>query len=275
MLLRDLSAKEFHIFRRSGPEHGNLQTIGLAPGINQRFHTLDRELVLRARGRAVSKISPNSSEVLDVLGVSVPPTEGATTGRATETALERVLARFGPERFLDVGTMNPHLLLSSTATTRVSVGATFGFDPRTYPDSGVAFYQLRLDRYVQWFAAEDEPFDVIRIAGPNYGEFINSFRASKKLAHRETIWILGAGDRGARVALAIRLTHPGFTIKRLLVRRKIVYIAQRVPGEPVSEREAGRLPLAEVKRRLRQTELRPLFRVRSKRSSAPVSEPQA
>lgn len=264
MLLRDITTKTFHVFRRSGPEHGNLQTIGQARAVNQHFHTLDHELILRAKGRAVSKVSPNSSEILDILGVDIPPAADLA-GTTSQAALERVLARFEPKRFLDVGTRDPRLILNSTATTRVAVSAEFGFDPRTYAGSGVSFYELRLERYAQWFTAEDSPFDVIRIAGPDFRDFINSFRASKKLAHAGTVWILGSGDRGARVALAIQLTHPGFSTRRLLVRRKIVYLAQRRPGEPTSEREAGRLPLNEVKRRLRRSAIRPVLAIRGRK----------
>jgi hypothetical protein len=47
------------------------------------------------------------------------------------------------------------------------------------------------------------------------------------------------------------MTHPGFTARRLFVQRRTVYVAQRVPGEPVNEAGVGTLSAAEVKRRIR------------------------
>ena len=63
--------------------------------------------------------------------------------------------------------------------------------------------------------------------------------------------ILGSGDLAARAALAIRMTHPGFTARRLFVQRKTVYVAQRVPGEPADEEGVGRLSASDVKKRIR------------------------
>ena len=78
-----------------------------------------------------------------------------------------------------------------------------------------------------------------------------AFRISKRLAHEGTTWILGSGDLAARAALAIRMTHPGFTARRLFVQRRTVYVAQRVPSEPVKEAGVGMLSAADVKRRIR------------------------
>ena len=62
-----------------------------------------------------------------------------------------------------------------------------------------------------------------------------AFRVSRRLADEGTTWILGPGDHAARAALAIRPAHPGFTARRLFVQRTPVYVAHRVPGEPVNE----------------------------------------
>ena len=43
ILLKDVSAKKFHILRRHGQEHGNIHTIGDARGIDQSFYSLKRE----------------------------------------------------------------------------------------------------------------------------------------------------------------------------------------------------------------------------------------
>ena len=127
----------------------------------------------------------------------------------------------------------------------------FDFDPRTYAASGIDFYELRLSQYAYLFHEGRGRFDVIRITGAEFEEVMASFRVSKRLAHEGTTWILGSGDLAARAALAIRMTHPGFTARRLFVQRTTAYVVQRVLGEPVNEADVGRLSSAEVKRRIR------------------------
>ena len=251
ILLKDVASKKFHILRRHGHEHRNIHTIGDARRVDQSFYSLERQRLLRAQGRVVSKISPNSSEILDILDVPVPTARDAATASADDAILERVLANFEPQRFLDVGASSPQLVVGSTAPTRVAVSPRFDFDPRTYAASGIDFYELELQQYADLFHEGGGRFDVIRITGSEFEEVMASFRVSKRLAHEGTTWILGSGDLAARAALAIRMTHPGFTARRLFVQRTTVYVAQRVPGEPVDEAGVGTLSAAEVKRRIR------------------------
>ena len=251
ILLKDVASKKFHILRRHGHEHGNMHTIGDARQVDQSFYSLERQLLLRAQGRVVSKISPNSSEILDILDVPVPTARDAAEASANDTVLERVLANFEPRRFLDVGASSPHLVVGSTAPTRVAVSSRFDFDPRTYAELGINFYELRLRQYAYLFHEDHGRFDVIRITGLEFEEVMASFRVSKRLAHERTTWILGSGDFAARTALAIRMTHPGFTARRLFVQRTSVYVAQRVLGEPADDAGVGTLSAAEVKRRIR------------------------
>ncbi|MDF2746799.1 MAG: glycosyltransferase family 61 protein [Propionibacteriaceae bacterium] len=251
ILLKDVALKKFHILRRHGHEHGNMHTIGDARQVDQSFYSLEQQLLLRAQGRVVSKISPNSSEILDILDVPVPTARDAAEASANDTVLERVLANFEPRRFLDVGASSPHLVVGSTAPTRVAVSSRFDFDPRTYAELGINFYELRLRQYAYLFHEDHGRFDVIRITGLEFEEVMASFRVSKRLAHERTTWILGSGDFAARTALAIRMTHPGFTARRLFVQRTSVYVAQRVLGEPADDAGVGTLSAAEVKRRIR------------------------
>ncbi len=250
ILLKDVTTKKFHILRRYGREHGNLRTIGDVRGVDQSFHSLERELVLRAEGRVVSKVTPNSSEILDILDVPVPAARDAATAFVDAT-LERVVTALAPRRFLEVGAARPNLVLTSSAPSRVAVGPRFTFDPRTYADAGVAFYELGLEQYADLFATADEPFDVIRIAGSSAADVLTSFRLSQRLAHEGTVWLFGSGDFAARVALGIRLLHPGFTARRLLSSRRSVYVAQRDPADPRDETELEELTTDEVRRRLR------------------------
>ena len=251
ILLKDVAAKKFHIIRRRGREHGNNHTIGDTRRVDHSFYSLERERLLMARGRVVSKISPNSSEILDILDVPVPSAPDAATASADDAILGRVLANLEPRRFLDVGAFSPHLVLGSNAPTRIAVSTRFDFDPRTYAASGIDFYELRLSQYAYLFHEGHGRFDVIRITGAEFEEVMASFRVSKRLAHEGTTWILGSGDLAARAALAIRMTHPGFTARRLFVQRTTAYVAQRVLGEPVKDAGVGTLSSAEVKRRIR------------------------
>jgi len=251
MLLKDVSAKKFHIIRRFGREHRNMHTIGDARQVDQTFYSLEREWVLQAQGRVVSKLTPNSSEILDILGVRVPAAPDSTAASPEDRVLERAVAGFEPRSFLDVGARSPHLVVGSSAPTRVAVSQTFEFDPRSYAASGVDFYELGLTRYANLYHQDRGQFDVIRITGPDFARFMAAFRVSRRLAHDGTTWILGSGVVAAKAAAAIRLTHPGYTARRLIVQRSIVYVAQRVPGEPVNEAEVGQLSAAEVKRRNR------------------------
>ena len=251
ILLKDVSSKKFRIIRRHGPEHPNMHTIGDARQVDQSFYSLEREWVLRAQGRVVSKLTPNSSEILDILNVVVPAAPDPATAPPDDAILERVLATFEPRSFLDVGARSPHLIVGSTAPTRVAVSQSFEFDPRSYAASGIDFFELGLTRYANLYHEDRDPFDVIRITGSEFATVMAAFRVSRRLAHEGTTWILGSGDLAARAALAIRKTYPGFTAGRLFGQRATVYVAQRVPGEPRNEAEVGKLSAEEVTRRIR------------------------
>jgi hypothetical protein len=250
ILLKNVASKKFHILRRYGREHGNMHTIGDARQVDQSFYSLKRELVLRAEGRLVSKITPNASEALDILGVRVPPVREAVP-TSTDPVLIRTLASLQPGRFLDVDARSAQLVAHSFAPLRVAVSPRFDFDPRSYQGSGIDFYELSLKQYADHFHQDRGRFDVIRIAGTEFEQVMESFRVSKRLARTQTVWILGSGHIAARVALAIRTTHPGFTARRLLVQRTIVYVARRVPDQPRNEAGVAELSADEVERRLR------------------------
>lgn len=269
ILLKDVAAKKFHILRRYGAEHGNLRTIGDARQVDQTFHSLDRERVIKAEGRVVTKVSPNSSEVLDLLAVPVAMNGEAATD--ADTILDRALDAVAPERFLDVGATSSDLIVGSSAPVRVAVSPRFGFDPRRYADSGIDFYELGLEQYADLFHSGREPFDAIRITGSTFVGIMASFGVSKRLAHEGTIWILGIGRLAARAALAIRMTHPGFTAGRLFLQRKFVFVAQRLPGEPEDDAGVGKLSAKELRTRVRRMPLLSLRRLRGQRAETDPS----
>ena len=251
VLLQDITAKKFLMLRRHGREHGSMHSIGDVRHVNQSFHTLKRERVLQARGRVVYKINPNASEILDVLGVPVPAAREVAPAAGDDAILQQVVRRAEPQSFLDVGALTPHLVVGSTAPTRVAVSPRFEFDPRTFAASGVDFYELGITRYAHLFHADRGQFDLIRIAGADFEQVMAAFRISKRLAHDGTTWIFGSGELAARAALAVRLSHPGFISRRLVAEATMVYIVQRVPGEAMTEKRVATMSAVEVQRRSR------------------------
>ena len=251
VLLEDVASKRFHILRRHGPEHRNLHTIGDVRRVDQTFSTVGEQVVLSAQGRVVSKVSPSSSEILDLLEVPVPAARPGTTDWADQV-LERALEGLGPQRLLDVGATSARLVVGSTAAVRVAVSERFDFDPRAFAGSGIDFYELGLDRYADLFHSERGPFDAIRINGSRLGQVLERFRVSTQLSDDDTVWILGCGNLAARAALAVPVLHPGYVARRLLVRRKFVFVVRRVPGEPTDAVGLAELSAAEVRRRARR-----------------------
>jgi hypothetical protein len=250
ILLRDIASKRFEIFRRYGPEHGNMRTIGEARAVNQRFHTLANERVIHAEGRVVSKLNPNSSEILDVLEVPVPPPPSPDP---REEVIREAVERLGPRRLLDVGSSAPTLVASTVTRRRVLVSRRFDFDPRAFVDTDSEFYELDLEQYAENFHPPKRRFDVIRIAATDFGEAMAAFRSSQDLAARKAAtWLLGTGPVAARVALAIDLTQPGFAAQRLPIGGTTLFLVRRVPGEPMAEVEVARMSAEEIARRTRR-----------------------
>jgi hypothetical protein len=245
-----------------------MHTVGDALGLHQTFHTLEQELVISAEGREVSKISPGSSEVLDLLGVPVPPPAGAPPA-AEDVLLARVLAALQPERLLVVGDRAPHLLAGAAAAERVAVSPRFDYDPRTYAAPGLDFYELDLKQYVDRFHRGRERFDAIRVTGEGYEEVMASFRASRRVSRQTTTWILGTGEVAARAALAVELTQPGLAVRRLFLGGRTVYLAVQLLDEPRNESGVAALSAQEVRRRLRWTRPTTLARLRPPEEPAP------
>jgi hypothetical protein len=270
VLLKDVASKKIEVLRRYGQEHGNLHTVGDARGINQSFHTLRTERVLSAEGRVVSKVTPNSSEVLDLLDVPVAAPRATGTAQPDETAVRRAVEILAPQRLLVVGAADPTLVLASTAAKRVAVSTRFDFDPRAHASSGVDFYELELKSYADIFHGRAR-FDVIRIAGTDFDSVMAAFVVSKRLARRTTTWLLGSGEVAPRAAVAVRLAHPGFSARRVLSHGKLLYVTRREPGEPRKDSDVGRLSAGEVTSRARRL---PVTSLRARRRRQRTGEGQ-
>lgn len=268
ILLADVAGKKLHVLRRHGVEHANMHTVGDALGLDQTFHTLEQERVLSAEGREVSKISPGSSEVLDLLGVPVPAPGGAAPA-AEDVLLARVLTALAPERLLVVGDRAPDLVAGATAEVRVAVSPRFDYDPRTYAAPGLDCYELDLKRYVELFHGDRARFDAIRVTGDGYEEVMASIRASRRVSQQSTTWILGTGEVAARAALAVELTQPGLAVRRLFLRGRTVYLLVQLADEPRNESGVAALSMEEVRRRLRWTRPTTLARLQPREEPAP------
>ncbi len=256
VLLRDLGTKRFHILRRRGPEHRNLHTVGAARGVDQTFHTLRQPVLLRAQGREVSKLSPSSAEVLDVLDVALPDPGSSARGADVDRVLAETIAALAPARLIQVGGRSAALVLTSEATSRVVVSTALDADPRVLARSGLAVHELGLEPYADVFHRDAPAFDVVHLAAPTFEEVMADFRTSLRLAGPRTTWLLGTGPLAARCAVAVAVVHPGYAGKRCLVRGRAVHVAVRAVGEPRDDAAVAALDDAEVRRRARR--LRPL-----------------
>ena len=106
LLLRDVSDKKFHIFRRHGREHQSFRTIGDARQVDQEFHGCGNDVVISAAGRRVARLAPNSARYLNHLGLRVPrprPLADDWTPGPSVRRLNALADLVGAESFLQVG----------------------------------------------------------------------------------------------------------------------------------------------------------------------------
>ncbi len=211
MLLKDVSAKKYIVFRRRGDEHRNMLTVGDARAIDQTFVTIEGEKILHAKGREVTKLTPNASAVLDALDEPILPITAAPP-RAEEVALLDALAEgLGARRFLDVqGADGAVFRAVSTVPVKVSVGDEFSFDPREFRSEPGDYFELDFENYISTFL--NGRFDLIRVSAKGLGvaDVVYRFEKSRQAAHRGTVWLLNAGDQADRIAPMIRQFFPGF-----------------------------------------------------------------
>ncbi|WP_134767363.1 glycosyltransferase 61 family protein [Nocardioides sp. 1609] len=156
LLLRDVSTKKFHVFRRHGPEHISFATIGEARAVDQTFHSCSDDAVISATGRAVVRLAPNASQYLSHLGLHVPrvdPVPPDWTPGHTVRRINRLAQALGAATFLQVGWRHRYAFTEIAVETRDVVDEQFRFDVRSYRGSGAAFWEVTLDRFLTWFAA--------------------------------------------------------------------------------------------------------------------------
>ena len=108
----------------------------------------------------------------------------------------------------------------------------------------------------------------MRLAEPDLESLLATFETSKELAHDGTVWLLGTDDLAARAAVAVRILHPGYTARRVFVRRTAVYVVSRIPGEPRKEVGVTKLSGAEIAKRARRLPITRLRRLRARAERA-------
>ncbi len=212
LLLDDVSNKRFQMFRRHGPEHENMHTIGNARSVNQTFHSLEKEKVLAVKGREVSKLNPNAGEALDVLRVPVMalPRERELTD--AQAAIVATIRGLHAERVLAVGQPDPVELRELSAATRVAVSSAHQGDPRAYEAEGITVFDLELEAYAAHFAPK-ERFDAIILYAENWTELKAFFDQTVPLAASNATWVLASGPAAAqRAALAIAMTSSRYVV---------------------------------------------------------------
>lgn len=252
LLLRDLEGKRFQVLRRRGPEHRNMITVGDAREVDQSFVTLRRERIVKADGtRKITKLNPSSAEVLDLF--DIPPVEPHSgLGQDLDGPfVDEVLRARSPKRALQVGARRPLPSLLEGGELRAVVSAELDVDPRTLSASGAEIYELSIAHYIEGFHESRAPFDLIRLADPDFEQRIADFEAGQELAHDQTVWLLGTGPVAARTALALRALNADFAVRQMRVGRRGGYLMFRDHQAATEPRDFAELSDAAVRRRAR------------------------
>jgi hypothetical protein len=188
ILLDDVRGKKLHVFRRLGGEHGNMRTIGDARGINQEFHSLRNEVVIKATGRYVTKVSANASEVLDILAVPVPDDAPAATEAGAAAIVARVAHDFAASSYLEVGVGEGSAIPLVTLPRCAAIAERFPFDPRAYETAHCRLFELPIEQYLTCFD-DRRRYDIIRLAAPTVGAGLRAMIGTQALARHDSVWL--------------------------------------------------------------------------------------
>jgi hypothetical protein len=204
MLLTDVRGKAFHIMRRLGPEHRNMHTVGDARDVSQTFHTLHNEIVVKASGRYVTKISASPSEVLDILEVPRAQDGPRSADVGAADVVDRLAGTVGATSYLEVSVTDGSAVPDCTVPRRTAVASTLPFDPRTYETQDCRLFEMPVAQFV---ACVDDPgrYGLIRVAAPTVSAGLRDLLDTQVVAHRGTVWVVdlppevGGADRLLRL----------------------------------------------------------------------------
>ena len=234
LLLDTVEGKRFQMFRRQGPEHPNMHTIGNARQVNQTFHSLTKEKVLSAKGREVTKLNPNAGEALDILHVPVTPLPVHTALAVEAVEVVNYCQRVGAQRILFVGWPDPQALRAMDASLRVAVSDAHTGDPRAYEAEGISIFDLDFDGYVKTFHDGETVFDLVVIHADEWGVMADTVGRTRPLVAEGASWlIVGTPDDTRRAALSIALTSPSIAVIDELTPGVVAMSARsEIPGSP-------------------------------------------
>lgn len=191
VLLRDVTNKKFHVFKRHGPEHMSFHTIGNIRGVNQSFHSGGADVVFANGGRDVQRLMPNSDSVLTSLRVPVRSRPRVARGDdASVRRITRLIKRVQAKSYLEVGVRDGAVFNAIECERKVGVGLDIRFDTRSLASQSTKLYSLSVNDYSTYFAAR-ERFDVIFLNGFHHHEdVLNTFGALLPLAHERTVFLI-------------------------------------------------------------------------------------
>lgn len=244
MLLHDVAGKKFHIMRRLGPEHRNLHTVGDARGVDQEFHTLQNQVVVKASGRYVTKATTDPTEILDVLGVPIAAQAPGATDADAAAIVQRVAHALAATSYLEVGVDQGSAVPLTRLPRRVAVSARLPVDPRAYAAEDVRFVEMPLDLYLAC-VADPWRYDVIRVSAPSAGHGLRAVCASQALAHQGTVWLVDPPPDPAESDLFLLQLHdlmPSLVLRRFThdgIPRIVASRGVDEAAEPAESIEAG------------------------------------
>jgi hypothetical protein len=191
LLLRELSGKRFHVFRRHSREHLSFHTIGRARGVNQTFHTCRNDAVISAVGRAVTRMAPNAAEILDHLDITVrqPPPRSTTVNHSVRRLSH--LAKFvDAQSYLEIGVFDGSTFNDVEITNKDAVDPRFHFDVRAFATPTVRFFEVTSDDFFLHFH-NGKRYDLIFIDGLHtFEQTFRDFCASLAATHDRTVWLI-------------------------------------------------------------------------------------
>ena len=191
LLLRDVSRKQFHVFRRHGPEHLSFHTIGHARSVKQTFHSNRHDALISATGRAVTRMAPNATEILDHLNVPVrhqPPR--STTVNHSVRRLSHLAELVDARSYLEIGVHNGATFNNVEIENKDAVDPTFHFDVRAFATPSVRFFEVTSDHFFLHFH-KGVRYDLIFLDGLHtFEQTFRDFCASFAATHRRTLWLI-------------------------------------------------------------------------------------
>lgn len=191
LLLRDISQKKLHIFLRHGREHISFRTIGNARSVNQEFHSTKDDALISTNGRAVQRLSPNASQVLNSLGV--PVRKSSIKDASSNSSVRRVNAAIKAmqaKSYLEIGVRDGSVFNYINVEKKVALETNYKFDTRYFTQPGVEFYELTPMDYVDYFSG-DQRFDVIFINNCHlFEDVIKTFTTLLPLTHKGSVFII-------------------------------------------------------------------------------------